>query len=94
MSIIAERAGAVHVRVGGNTQDTAYVVESLPNGKFLDKDKEDESNPVRPDASTHANESITHSDATDIYSNRCYHGRPHLYVGQRFQPCPCKVVLG
>ena len=46
MSIVAERAGAVHVRVGGNTQDTAYVVDSLPDGKFLEKNKEDSSNPV------------------------------------------------
>ena len=46
MSLVAERAGAVHVRVGGNTQDTAYVVDSLPDGKFLEKNKEDSSNPV------------------------------------------------
>ncbi len=47
MSIIAEKAGEVHVRVGGNTQDTAYMVDSLPDGKFLDKNREDASNPVR-----------------------------------------------
>ncbi|RDX55721.1 glycoside hydrolase family 79 protein [Lentinus brumalis] len=46
MSIIAEKAGEVHVRVGGNTQDTAYMVDSLPNGKFLDKNREDASNPT------------------------------------------------
>ncbi|KAJ2984773.1 hypothetical protein NUW54_g10382 [Trametes sanguinea] len=47
MNIIAERAGAVHIRVGGNTQETAYMVDSLPNGEFLEKDHEDASNPVR-----------------------------------------------
>ncbi|KAH9943353.1 glycoside hydrolase family 79 protein [Epithele typhae] len=46
MSLIAERAGAVHVRVGGNTQETAYMVDSLPNGKFLLKDKNDANNPT------------------------------------------------
>lgn len=47
MNIVAERAGAVHIRVGGNTQETAYMVDSLPNGEFLEKDHEDASNPVR-----------------------------------------------
>lgn len=47
MSIIASVAGEVHVRVGGNTQETAYMVDSLPDGKFLEKNKEDASNPVR-----------------------------------------------
>ena len=46
MSIIAEKAGAVHVRVGGNTQDTAYMVDELPDGRFLEKNQEDASNPV------------------------------------------------
>ena len=47
MSIIAERAGAVHVRVGGNTQETAFMVDSLADGKIMEKNKEDASNPVR-----------------------------------------------
>ena len=47
MSIIAEKAGAVNVRVGGNTQETAFVVDSLADGKMIEKDKEDASNPVR-----------------------------------------------
>ena len=46
MSIIAEKAGAVNVRVGGNTQETAFVVGSLADGKMIEKDKEDASNPV------------------------------------------------
>ncbi|KAI1796295.1 glycoside hydrolase family 79 protein [Ganoderma leucocontextum] len=46
MSIIASIAGEVHVRVGGNTQETAYMVDSLPDGKFLEKNKEDASNPT------------------------------------------------
>ncbi|PIL25782.1 hypothetical protein GSI_11532 [Ganoderma sinense ZZ0214-1] len=46
MSIIAEKAGAVNVRVGGNTQETAFVVNSLADGKMIEKDKEDASNPT------------------------------------------------
>ncbi|KAI0370682.1 hypothetical protein BV20DRAFT_1071415 [Pilatotrama ljubarskyi] len=46
MAVIAERAGAVHIRVGGNTQETAYMVDSLPDGKIMEKNKEDASNPT------------------------------------------------
>ncbi len=47
MNIVAQRAGAVHIRVGGNTQETAFLVDTLPGGKMMEKDKEDASNPVR-----------------------------------------------
>ena len=47
MALIADRAGEVQVRVGGNTQETAFVVDSLADGKMIEKDKEDASNPVR-----------------------------------------------
>lgn len=52
MSILAEKAGEVHVRVGGNTQEYAYFVDELPEGKFLLKNKEDARNPVRDTCST------------------------------------------
>ena len=38
MSNIAERAGEVHIRCGGNTQESAVMVESNPNGLMIDKD--------------------------------------------------------
>lgn len=47
MALVVERVGAVHVRVGGNTQETASMVDSFPDGKIMEKDKEDASNPVR-----------------------------------------------
>ncbi|EIW64921.1 glycoside hydrolase family 79 protein [Trametes versicolor FP-101664 SS1] len=46
MNTVAQRAGAVHIRVGGNTQETAFLVESLPDGAMIEKDKEDASNPT------------------------------------------------
>ncbi|KAH7928005.1 glycoside hydrolase family 79 protein [Leucogyrophana mollusca] len=46
MANIRERAGSVHVRVGGNTQDSATLVESTPDGAALEKDKTNESNPT------------------------------------------------
>ena len=47
MSLINARAGRVHIRVGGNTQDFATLVDSLPDGKAIEKDKENAVNPVR-----------------------------------------------
>lgn len=47
MALVVERVGAVHVRVGGNTQETASMVDSFPDGKIMEKDKENASNPVR-----------------------------------------------
>ena len=47
LATVADRAGRVRVRVGGNTQETAFVVDSLADGKMIEKDKEDASNPVR-----------------------------------------------
>ena len=42
------RAGRVIVRVGGNSQETAVLVPSLPNGVTLEKDKSRLYNPVGP----------------------------------------------
>ncbi len=47
MSIMRDRAGRVNIRVGGNTQETAVLVDSLPDGAMIEKDKADTSNPVR-----------------------------------------------
>ncbi|KAF5353171.1 hypothetical protein D9757_012643 [Collybiopsis confluens] len=46
MANLARRGGAVYVRVGGNTQDFAVLVDSLPDGKILEKDIEGSSNPT------------------------------------------------
>lgn len=46
MANMAQRSGSVHIRVGGNTQETATLVDSLPNGKILTKMITNTSNPV------------------------------------------------
>lgn len=38
MANIQQRAGAIHIRLGGNTQDFAYYVESLEDGHALGKE--------------------------------------------------------
>jgi hypothetical protein len=47
MANIKQRAGSVHIRIGGNTQDTASMVASLPGGKAIAKEATNTSNPVR-----------------------------------------------
>ena len=47
MSNLQQRAGRVVIRVGGNTQETAVLVDSTPDGKILEKDLTRISNPVR-----------------------------------------------
>jgi hypothetical protein len=47
MANIQQRAGRVVIRVGGNTQETAVLVDSTPDGKILEKDLTRISNPVR-----------------------------------------------
>ncbi|EPQ55987.1 glycoside hydrolase family 79 protein [Gloeophyllum trabeum ATCC 11539] len=46
MANIKDRAGRVHVRVGGNTQDYAYMVDSIDKGLVIQKDKGLTTNPT------------------------------------------------
>ncbi|TFK48176.1 hypothetical protein OE88DRAFT_1635030 [Heliocybe sulcata] len=46
MAALKDRAGRTHVRVGGNTQDYAYIVDSIPNGLVIQKDKALSTNPT------------------------------------------------
>ncbi|KAF7325343.1 hypothetical protein MVEN_02635000 [Mycena venus] len=47
---IQERAGAVHVRIGGNTQEFAYYVPTLPENRAISKEKADTNNPTQTPA--------------------------------------------
>jgi hypothetical protein len=53
MANLVERAGGVTVRVGGNTQETASLVDEIPNGADLTKDYSHTSNPVSCHAAYH-----------------------------------------
>ncbi|KAJ6595642.1 hypothetical protein DFH09DRAFT_144191 [Mycena vulgaris] len=50
MANIQERAGAVHVRIGGNTQEYAYYVDTLDDGRAISKEKADTNNPTETPA--------------------------------------------
>ncbi|KAG6882327.1 hypothetical protein C0995_014974, partial [Termitomyces sp. Mi166 len=45
MANLQERSGRVNIRVGGNSQDTAVLVSSTPDGKILEKNITGASNP-------------------------------------------------
>ena len=47
LATVVDRAGRVRIRVGGNTQETATLVDSLPNNAMIAKDKQSTTNPVR-----------------------------------------------
>ncbi len=47
MANIQQRAGSVVIRVGGNTQETAVLVDETPGGRILEKDPSKMTNPVR-----------------------------------------------
>ncbi|KAI0742961.1 hypothetical protein C8Q80DRAFT_1123075 [Daedaleopsis nitida] len=46
LATVVDRAGSVRIRVGGNTQETATLVDSLPNYAMIAKDKQLSSNPT------------------------------------------------
>ena len=39
MANLVARSGRVNIRVGGNTQETAVMVQNTTNGQLLEKDK-------------------------------------------------------
>ncbi|KAG5722733.1 hypothetical protein E4T56_gene7377 [Termitomyces sp. T112] len=47
MANLQERSGRVNIRVGGNSQDTAVLVNSTPDGKMLEKNVTGASNPTQ-----------------------------------------------
>jgi hypothetical protein len=46
MGNLKSRVNEIHIRVGGNSQETATLVDSLPNNTMIEKDKADSSNPT------------------------------------------------
>lgn len=46
MANLQSRVGRINIRVGGNTQETATLVNSTSDGKILEKDYAGVTNPV------------------------------------------------
>ena len=46
MANLQQRTGRINIRVGGNTQEFATLVNSTSDGRILEKDLQNVSNPV------------------------------------------------
>ena len=90
MSLIVERAGSVHIRVGGNTQEDAYIVDSLADGKILEKGPKDPSVPVR--LMLYNTSSFWLNTFTDFYSRSHLHCRSDIHACKRIEPTQREVV--
>ncbi|KAJ7640830.1 glycoside hydrolase family 79 protein [Mycena polygramma] len=75
---IQERAGAVHVRIGGNTQEFAYFVDTLPDGHAISKEKADTNNPTQTPAVIYT------MDLFYLLSNISSLVNVHWYIGVPF----------
>jgi hypothetical protein len=78
MANIEERAGAVHVRVGGNTQEFAYWVPTLPENRAISKEKADTNNPTQTPAVIYT------TDLFYLLANISSFVNVHWYVGVPF----------
>jgi hypothetical protein len=77
MANIKQRAGAVHIRIGGNTQEYAVLVDSLADGKVIEKDKADSSNPTETPTLIYTDELFyLMSNVTSLVNARWYLGIP------------------
>lgn len=79
MTNLIERAGWVQVRVGGNTQESAELVSSLPNGTILAKDYSNLSGPTSTPPLTYT------IDLIYMMANISKLTNTHWYLG-RFLP--------
>lgn len=85
MANIVARAGWVQVRVGGNSQDTAELVASLPNGTVIAKDVNNTSNPTGTPPLVYT------TDLLQMMENISKLTNVHWYLGSFF--CPAFPIL-
>ncbi|KAG5642996.1 hypothetical protein DXG03_001773 [Asterophora parasitica] len=77
MAQIQQRAGGVHIRMGGNTQDFAYWVEQVDNHAATSKEKSDPKNPTLTPAVLYTDE-LFHlaANVSSLVNVRWYLGIP------------------
>ncbi|KAJ6514298.1 glycoside hydrolase family 79 protein [Mycena vitilis] len=77
-SNLVERGGGLHVRIGGNTQEYAYYVPELPDGRMIAKELSATNNPTRTPAVTYT------KDLFYMLSNISSHVNVKWYIGVPF----------
>ena len=93
MANIKQRAGWVQVRIGGNTQETAELVQSLPNGTILAKDLSNAFNPTGTPPLAYTTDLLyLMNNISALTNTRWYLGESCLLLGlrslDRFVRCP------
>ncbi|KAF9458514.1 glycoside hydrolase family 79 protein [Collybia nuda] len=83
---IQQRAGGVHIRLGGNTQDFAVYVEEIENHHALDKETKDAKNPTLTPAVQYTKDMFyMASNISSLVNVRWYLGIPFNDTNWRFQ---------
>jgi len=91
MGNIQQRAGGVTIRVGGNSQETAVLVNQTSDGRILEKDPSGFSNPVRFSSLHIITPPPTFSRA-DTNSTPRIHPRAALDASKHFFPRECPMA--
>ncbi|KAK7447749.1 hypothetical protein VKT23_014007 [Stygiomarasmius scandens] len=101
MSNIIKRAGSVHVRVGGNTQEFAEMVDSLPDGRILQKELDNTSNPTQTPPLDYTPDLLyMMRNISDLVNVRWYLGVPfndtnwRLQIAERGQEILGEYLIG
>ena len=95
MSVLRQRGGEVRIRVGGNTQESAALVDTLPNGAMILKQPSNLNDPVG-DILLHFWTFVTvlylFPSLIDIDTRAQVYGRRHLHAGKYIIICGYQVV--
>ena len=72
MQTLVERGGPVRIRLGGNTQEFAFMVDDLGDGKAVSKQKAETNNPVSRSLPWPTLDTVLHvaAQASSLYAHR------------------------
>ncbi|GLB45268.1 putative glycosyl hydrolase family 79 C-terminal beta domain [Lyophyllum shimeji] len=86
MGLIQQRSGGINIRVGGNTQDFAVYVDSIPDGHATTKEKSDLKNPTLTPAVLYTKELFyIASNISSLVNVKWYFGIPFNDTNWRLQ---------
>ena len=88
MANLAARAGGVPIRIGGNTQEFAVVVDNVPNGRTFGKEDSGTTQTVRVISYFPSLSPLIQQQPSDENSCRCLYAGYVLHVPQHFFRIP------
>jgi len=93
MANLAARAGGVPIRIGGNTQEFAVMVDNLPNGRTFGKEDSGSTQTVRVISYSPSPPPLIQQQPSDENSRRCLYAGYVLHVLKYFFICQRKMVF-